>query len=112
MLVFISGNDAPGIVITVVDGKVVIKRVPGWNPEVFAEVKAAVSAFETPEASRTRRRAAASRPSRMKCCRREWARSGSTSAPNTGSSLCGPGEVGSHARRTGTVDKERLPRLQ
>lgn len=48
MFMFMSPGvltDAGGIVITIVDGKVVIKRVPGWNPEVLAEVTAAVATF-------------------------------------------------------------------
>jgi hypothetical protein len=62
MIVFKSlggGTDGPTIVLTVVDGKVVIKRVPGWNPEVLAEVTAAVSTFE--EAGKIKSKAARTR---------------------------------------------------
>jgi len=37
-------TDAPGWIITVdSNGKIHIKRTPGWNPEQFAELNAAIS---------------------------------------------------------------------
>jgi hypothetical protein len=45
-ILFISPGvltDAGGIVISIVGGKVVIKHVPGWNPEVMHEVTAAAN---------------------------------------------------------------------
>ena len=38
-----GGTDAGGIVITVgSDGKIVIKRIPGWNPEALLDVSRAL----------------------------------------------------------------------
>lgn len=39
----LAGSDAPGVIITFEHGKVVIKRVPGWNPEALSELGAALS---------------------------------------------------------------------
>jgi hypothetical protein len=47
-LVFVSPGvltDAGGITISIVNGKVVIKRVPPWNPEILAEIQGAIAAF-------------------------------------------------------------------
>jgi hypothetical protein len=38
-----GGTDAGGWQITFENGKVVIKRIPGWNPEQLAELTAALS---------------------------------------------------------------------
>jgi hypothetical protein len=38
-----GGTDAGGIIITVENGKLVIKRIPGWNPEQFLEIGAALN---------------------------------------------------------------------
>jgi RimJ/RimL family protein N-acetyltransferase len=38
-----GGTDAGGWIITFEHGKVVIKRIPGWNPEQFAELGAALN---------------------------------------------------------------------
>lgn len=38
-----GGTDAPGFIITFENGKVVIKRIPGWNPEQFSELGAALN---------------------------------------------------------------------
>jgi hypothetical protein len=38
-----GGTDAGGIIITFEHGKLVIKKIPGWNPEQFAELGAAVN---------------------------------------------------------------------
>jgi hypothetical protein len=36
-------TDAGGIIITFENGKVIIKRIPGWNPEQFSELNAALT---------------------------------------------------------------------
>jgi|SwirhisoilCB1_FD_contig_31_18525054_length_478_multi_4_in_0_out_0_1 hypothetical protein len=38
-----GGTDAGGYIITFENGKIVIKKIPGWNPEAFAELGAALS---------------------------------------------------------------------
>ena len=38
-----GGTDGPGIIITFENGKVVFKRVPGWNPEQLSELGAAIN---------------------------------------------------------------------
>ena len=38
-----GGTDAPGIIITFENGRIVIKHVPGWNPEQFRELGAALN---------------------------------------------------------------------
>lgn len=42
-IIIVGGTDAPGIIITFENGKVVIKRVPGWNPDQFVELGAALN---------------------------------------------------------------------
>jgi hypothetical protein len=39
----IVGTDAGGIILTIENGHIVFKRVPGWNPEQFVELGAAVN---------------------------------------------------------------------
>jgi hypothetical protein len=38
-----GGTDAGGLSITFENGKVVIKRIPGWNPEQLLELSAALN---------------------------------------------------------------------
>ena len=38
-----GATDAPGWQITFENGKVVIKRIPGWNPEQLSELTAALN---------------------------------------------------------------------
>jgi hypothetical protein len=42
--IVIGGNtDAGGVVLTFENGHLVIKRIPGWNPEQFVELGAALN---------------------------------------------------------------------
>lgn len=38
-----GGTDAGGYIITFEHGKIVIKKVPGWNPEQYSELGAALT---------------------------------------------------------------------
>jgi len=40
---FIVGSDAGGVRIVVRNGKIVIEKVPAWNPEQFRELEAAAN---------------------------------------------------------------------
>jgi len=37
------GTDGGGVIITIENGKVVIKRIPGWNPEQYVELGSALT---------------------------------------------------------------------
>jgi hypothetical protein len=50
---FIIGTDAGGWEITVVNGKVVLKRIPGWNPEQLLELTAALNVIREATKLRT-----------------------------------------------------------
>jgi len=42
-IIIIGGSDAGGYIITFEHGRIVFKRIPGWNPEQLVELSAALN---------------------------------------------------------------------
>ena len=51
-LLVMGGTDGPGFTLVIENGKVVLKPLPGWNPEIMKELGAALSAVQAMEGLR------------------------------------------------------------